>query len=160
MNAYVASPIKRARASRSEMEARAEVLLDIAEAMQPCTVRQVFYQATVRGLVEKTEAGYAKVQRQLADLRRAGSLPLGGAADNPRGQRKPVTWDSREAALETPAHPYRRSLWADAPAYVEIWLEKDALAGVLLPVTSRWDVPQPDRHLPEGRTDRRLSCVR
>ena len=131
MNAYVASPIKRARASRSEMEARAEALLDIAEAMQPCTVRQVFYQATVRGLVEKTEAGYAKVQRQLADLRRAGELPWHWIADNTRWQRKPRTWDSLEDALENTARTYRRSLWTDAAAYVEIWLEKDALAGVL-----------------------------
>ena len=57
------------------MEARAEALLDIAEAMQPCTVRQVFYQATVRGLVEKTEAGYAKVQTPARGMRRAGALP-------------------------------------------------------------------------------------
>ena len=25
--------------------------------------------------------------------------------------------------------------------YVEVWLEKDALAGVLLPVTDRYDIP-------------------
>jgi hypothetical protein len=134
-------PIKRARASRSEMEARAEALLEIAEAMQPCTVRQAFYQATVRGIVEKTEAGYAKVQRQLAELRRDGALPWGWIADNTRWQRKPVTWDSLEDALENTARTYRRSLWTDAADYVEVWLEKDALAGVLMPVTSRWDVP-------------------
>jgi len=29
------------------------------------TVRQVFYQATVHGLVEKAESGYAKVQTDL-----------------------------------------------------------------------------------------------
>jgi hypothetical protein len=49
--------------TKAEMESRAEVLLATAEEMHPCTVRQVFYQATVRGVVEKTEAGYAKVQR-------------------------------------------------------------------------------------------------
>ena len=26
---------------------------------------------------------------------------------------------------------YRRSLWDEQPVYVEIWLEKEALAGVL-----------------------------
>ena len=39
------------------------------------TVRQVFYQATVRGLVEKAESGYAKVQSDLTLLRRSGELP-------------------------------------------------------------------------------------
>ena len=69
---YEASHIKRARATAAEMEARAEALITIVAISAPCTVRQVFYQATVRGLVEKTEAGYGKVQRQLVDLRRAG----------------------------------------------------------------------------------------
>lgn len=37
------------------------------------TVRQVFYQATVRGIIEKTEAGYDKVQSLLVTMRRDGS---------------------------------------------------------------------------------------
>jgi hypothetical protein len=32
-------------------------------------------------------------------------------------------------------------LWASADCYVEVWLEKDALAGVVMPVTSTYDVP-------------------
>src|SRR5262249_14445233 len=36
---------------------------------------------------------------------------------------------------------YRKNLWADADSYVETWLEKDALAGVIYPVTSMFDVP-------------------
>ena len=61
-----ACPIKRIRATKAEVEDRREALLDIIEDGQPMTVRQVFYQATVRGLVEKTEAGYGKVQTDLA----------------------------------------------------------------------------------------------
>ena len=44
------------------------------------TVRQVFYQATVRDLVEKSEAGYSKVQTNLTLLRRTGHLPYGWLA--------------------------------------------------------------------------------
>lgn len=36
---------------------------------------------------------------------------------------------------------YRRALWDDQSAYVEVWSEKDALTGVLYEVTGRWDVP-------------------
>ena len=32
-------------------------------------------------------------------------------------------------------------MWTNADSYVETWLEKDALAGVVLPVTSMFDVP-------------------
>ena len=123
------------------MEARREALFAVVAEMHPMTVRQVFYQATVRGLVEKAESGYAKVQTDLTLMRRDGTLPYDWLADNTRWQRKPQTFDSVEDALNETAKFYRKSLWADADAYVEIWLEKDALAGVVYPVTSMYDVP-------------------
>jgi hypothetical protein len=138
---YGTSPIKRVRSTQAEVAARRAALLDIVTKMRPMTVRQVFYQATVRGLVEKTEAGYAKVQNDLVILRRHGGLPYNWIADNTRWQRKPTTFGSIEEALDDTAHLYRKSLWADADAYVEIWLEKDALSGVIYPVTALYDVP-------------------
>jgi hypothetical protein len=56
-------------------------------------------------------------------------------------QRKPRTYDGIEQALEETAQFYRKSLWADAETYVEVWLEKDALSGVVYPITSKFDVP-------------------
>lgn len=138
---YQASPIKRRRSTQAEMDARRGALVEIVTAMQPMTVRQVFYQATVRGIIEKTEAGYAKVQTDLVWLRRSGLLPYSYLADNTRWMRRPNTFDSPETALLETARFYRKSLWADADSYVEIWLEKDALAGVILPVTGMYDVP-------------------
>jgi hypothetical protein len=105
------------------------------------TVRQVFYQATVKGLVPKTEHGYAMVQNDLVVMRKAGELEYDWLADNTRWQRKPQTYNGIAHALEATASLYRKDLWAHADCYVEIWLEKDALAGVVLPVTARYDVP-------------------
>ena len=68
-----------------EVEARRAALLDIIEAGRPMTVRQVFYQATVRGLVEKAESGYAKVQTDLTVMRRAGELPYDWSPTTPAG---------------------------------------------------------------------------
>jgi hypothetical protein len=123
------------------MEARRQALLDIVEAMEPMTVRQVFYQATVRGVVDKTESGYAKVQNDLAEMRRCGELPYGWIVDNTRWQRKPRSYTSIEQALQETARFYRKDLWHAADEYVEIWLEKDALSGVVLPVTEMYDCP-------------------
>ena len=138
---YVASLIKRSRSTKAEVEARRDALYEIIEAGQPMTVRQVFYQATVRGLVEKEESGYAKVQVDLTKMRRAGDLPYSWLTDNTRWQRKPRTFNGVEAALKHTAEFYRKSLWADADCYVEVWIEKDALAGVVYPVTAAFDVP-------------------
>ena len=109
--------------------------------MKPMTVRQVFYQATVRNIVEKSETGYGKVQTDLVYLRRAGVLPYHWLADNTRWQRKPRTYRNIEHALDETARFYRKALWADVNSYVEVWLEKDALAGVVMPITSAYDVP-------------------
>src|SRR5262249_5592833 len=139
--AYQTSRIKCHRATRAEVEERREALLDIIDQGKPMTVRQVFYQATVRSLVEKAESGYAKVQTDLVLLRRSGELPYDHLADSTRWQRKPRTFDGVEEALRETAKFYRKRLWTEADRYVEVWLEKDALAGVVYPITEMYDVP-------------------
>jgi hypothetical protein len=138
---YQASHIKRHRSTKAEVDARRDALLDIVSEMKPMTVRQVFYQATVRNIVEKSEAGYNRVQIDLVLMRRSGVIPYAWIADNTRWQRRPRTFNSVQDALDATARFYRKSLWADADAYVEVWLEKDALSGVIYPVTSIYDVP-------------------
>jgi hypothetical protein len=150
---YEASPIRRSRSTKGEVEARREALLAIIDDGKPMTVRQVFYQATVRGIVEKEETGYKKVQVDLTKMRRDGSLPYDWLADNTRWQRKPDTFDSVEDAIKETARFYRKSLWRDADAYVEVWLEKDALSGVIYPITSMYDVPlMVARAMPRSRS--------
>jgi hypothetical protein len=138
---YQASRIRRDRATKAEVERRRESLFGIVSDLQPMTVRQVFYQTTVRGIVEKSEAGYSKVQTDLVRMRRTGVLPYDWLADNTRWQRKPCTFNGVQHALHDTARLYRKAMWADAYSYVELWLEKDALAGVVLPVTGLYDVP-------------------
>jgi hypothetical protein len=138
---YPASPIKRNRATKAEVEQRREALFDIIADQKPMTVRQVFYQATVRGLVEKSDAGYNKVGDDLVKMRRAGALPYDWLTDSTRWQRKPRSFDSVQDALEQTAILYRKALWRDVDAYLEVWIEKDALSGVVYPVTSKYDVP-------------------
>jgi hypothetical protein len=123
------------------MNERHQALLEITATMQPMTVRQIFYQATIRGLVDKSEAGYGKVQRALVDLRRAGRLPYDWIADNARWQRKPRSWRDPAEAVRQTARFYRKALWADIDEYVEVWLEKDALSAVVFDVTAEFDVP-------------------
>jgi hypothetical protein len=57
-----------------------------------------------------------------------------------RWQRKPRTFKNPEEALQETARFYRKALWTDADCYVEVWLEKDALASVVYDVTEDFDV--------------------
>lgn len=140
---YQASQIKRHRATKEDMAARAAFLIDYATKHQPVTVRQLFYAATVVGVtgIDKDESGYNKVQTQVLQLRRDGSMPYGVIADATRYMRKPRTYNGWQDALESAAYLYRKSLWANTDVSVEIWIEKSALAGVIYPVTSEYDVP-------------------
>jgi len=144
MAVYEASPAKsNGRATKVEMAERAVFLIAYATAHGPVTVRQLYYRAEVEGLsgIDKTESGYDKIQRQVLLLRRAGRLPYRDIADLTRWMRKPTTFNSVQEALSDTAKTYRKALWRDAEAYVEIWCEKDALAGVIYPVTSLYDLP-------------------
>jgi hypothetical protein len=92
------------------MEERIAGLIEIVEDMRPMTVREVFYQATVRGLIEKTEVGYCKIQDTLAEMRRDGIIPYSWIVDFSRWQRKPRTFDSVKRPSKTPSNYARRSL--------------------------------------------------
>lgn len=122
---YEASPIKRRRATKAEMQHRYDELFEIVAAQKPMTCRQAFYQATVRGLVDKTEADCDKVCVALGHLRKRGRMPYNWLADNTRWMRKPRTFSGLAHAIAHTAKTYRRALWDDSDAYVEIWLEKD-----------------------------------
>ena len=137
------SPIKkRPRRSKDQIAVIRDALFDLLEAENPMTVRQVFYRMVSLGVIEKSEAAYkGTVCRLLALMRRERVLPFGWISDNTRWMRKPDTYSGMESALEYTARTYRRALWDMQDAYVEVWLEKDALAGVLYQETKAWDVP-------------------
>ncbi|HEY8870937.1 MAG TPA: hypothetical protein VIM30_16335 [Candidatus Limnocylindrales bacterium] len=139
--AYRSSPTKRRR-SRALIDTIKSAIVDLLEAEQPMTVRQMFYRLVSAGAIGKTEAEYKQtVCRLLADMRRDNTIPYRWIADNTRWMRKPSSFDSAEDALRATARLYRRNVWLDLPDYIEVWCEKDALAGVLYDVTAEYDVP-------------------
>jgi hypothetical protein len=130
------------RRTKKDMQAIREALYAILEEDHPMTVRQVFYRAVSAKVVDKSEKEYkGTVGRLLLDMRVKGEIPFHWIADNTRWMRKPTTYSGLDAAVRNSAESYRRALWDDQDVYVEVWTEKDALAGVLLEETAEWDVP-------------------
>jgi hypothetical protein len=141
---YVPKDIKpkRHRRTKAAVAPVRDAILGILEPSHPQTVRQVFYALTVKGCIAKQEVEYkCTVVRLLGEMREAGQIPFGWIADNRRWQRKPTTFTGIESCLNSTAKFYRRDLWAAMPVCVEIWCEKDALAGVILEETEPYDVP-------------------
>jgi len=139
---YRSRSIKRPRRTKADITHLKEALYSILANDNPQTVRGVFYQAVSRGLIDKTEPEYRNVViRLLTDMRKDGILPFNWLADNTRWMRKPTTYTGLDDLLTQSHKFYRRSLWHDQAVYIEIWMEKEALAGVLYDVTGAWDVP-------------------
>jgi hypothetical protein len=118
-----------------------ESVRELRRRYRTMTVRQVYYQLEMAGVVEKTEGGYRQVQRELLRMRRERLLSWGFIADGTRWQRKPTVYDDARDYLEAVSRAYRRDLWQRQKKRIEIWLEKDALADVIYEVTGKWDVP-------------------
>jgi len=124
------------------MDGIRETILEVLDRDRPMTVRQLFYRLVSLGAIDKTETEYkGTIGRLAVEMRRAGVIPFGWIADNTRWMRKPRTHSNLAQALSRTAETYRRAVWDNQDAYVEVWLEKDALAGVLVEVTAPWDVP-------------------
>ena len=134
MSIYGASIIKRSRRSRSEIEALDAALVEIVAQFNPATVRQVFYQAVNRGLVPKSETkGYRVVQRRLVSLRESSEIPYGDIVDGTRYVHGHRRYNDLGEFTNFAAGLYRKDYWATSDVNVEVWLEKDALKGVLIP---------------------------
>ena len=138
---YESSPIKRSRRTKSDVFSLRQAIYNVVSEDRPMTVRQVFYRLVSAGLIDKTEAAYKMVVRLLGVMRREGQLPFSWIADSTRWQRVPQTYSSLDDALEDMQTYYRRNLWDNQNAYVEIWLEKEALAGVIYQASAKWHVP-------------------
>jgi hypothetical protein len=135
-------PDKRARRTRTEVATIRDTIVTVIEDDRPMTVRQVFYQLVARGVIEKTEEEYHQtVIRLMTEMRLDGQLPYSWVVDETRRVRVTQTFDDLADAVEHTARFYRRSALKQSSDFLEIWCEKDALAGVLWDVTSDYDVP-------------------
>jgi hypothetical protein len=130
------------RRTGAEIQSIRDAIFRSLQEDHPATVRGVFYRMVEKQVVPKEESQYkGTIGRLLVRMRRERVVPFGWITDGTRWMRKARTHDSVQDALDWAASTYRRSLWSDQPVYVEIWCEKEALAGVLLQETDRWDVP-------------------
>ncbi len=138
--AYATSAVKRQRRTNIELDVVDTAIITAVATETPVTVRGVFYRVVSAGAVEKTEKGYGTVQRRLLHLRRTGKVPYSSITDGTRLRLKPDSWDDVGQMLESVASSYRRALWTDQTAEVIVLSEKDAISGVVYPVTAEFDV--------------------
>jgi hypothetical protein len=122
--------------TKALIEAAAEVL----GAHHPMTVRQVFYALVSRQVAENSRSSYQAVSRALRDARKEGLIPWAWIEDRLRRPREVAMWSGLVDFAETAVGWFRRDVWAQQPAYLEVWLEKDALSGIFEEVLEPYGV--------------------
>jgi hypothetical protein len=132
----------RRRRSPEDIAAIRAAIIEILADDHPQTVRQVFYQLVTRDVIEKTEKEYqGTVIRLLTEMRLGGAVQWSWIADESRRTSVTQTFDNITDALEDTAKFYRRSAMRESDVYIEIWSEKEALAGIIYEAASDYDVP-------------------
>src|SRR5512135_2093627 len=107
---------------------------------QKLTVRQVFYQLVSRGLIPNTVKSYKNTASIITDGRYAGLIDWEVIEDRNREPDSPSEWVSIDSLVNAALRSFRLPRWEGQEYYVEVWVEKAALAGVLSPITYRHHV--------------------
>jgi len=105
------------------------------------TLRQLYYQFVARDLIPNLQREYNKLGSVMNDARLAGLIDWNSIEDRTRNLQALPHWTSPSSIIRSAASSYRVDKWENQPWKVEVWIEKDALVGVLERVCNGWDVP-------------------
>jgi hypothetical protein len=119
--------------------ATCEAILDDYQAQgYVLTVRQLYYQLVARDVIPNTEASYNRVVRTVAEARDGGLLDWDAIEDRTRNLVSRPTWESPREIIEDSAEQFWLDLWEGQAHHVELWVEKEALAGVIQRAADRY----------------------
>lgn len=95
------------------------------------TLRQLYYQLVARGLIPNNIRSYKRLGNVVSDARLAGLLDWKALEDRTRKSERLALWNGPQDALDALADQYHIDLWQGQETYVEVWVEKEALAAVV-----------------------------
>jgi hypothetical protein len=105
------------------------------------TLRQLFYQFVARSLIENSQREYKRLGAMIKDARRAGLIDWDAIEDRTRYMRTHSAWDDPANVISAVAEQYREDSWSGQDYRPEVWIEKDALVGVIEGVCNEYRVP-------------------
>ena len=105
------------------------------------TLRQLYYQFVSRAAIANTLAEYKRLGTIIRSGRRAGLIDWDAIEDRTRNVRRLSSWSNPSEIIEAVSRQYREDLWAGQYFRPEVWIEKDALLGVIENVCEEFRVP-------------------
>jgi hypothetical protein len=104
------------------------------------TLRQLYYQLVSKDLISNDEKQYKRIGEVVSKARRGGLLDWEALEDRVRRPVRPPEFDSIDDLMAAALNSYRLPRMKGQDIYVELWVEKDALAGVLYPIANNYHV--------------------
>lgn len=105
------------------------------------TLRQLYYQFVARGLIPNNQKSYERLQELIAKARLAGHIDWEMIEDRTRNLMELNHYLSAQDGFDRLARSYGIDMWEKQPYRPEVWIEKDALIGVIQDVCHENDIP-------------------
>lgn len=104
------------------------------------TLRQLYYQFVARDLLANRQTEYNRLGEIVSAARLAGYIDWSSIVDRTRNVRENPHWESPADMMRACVEQYNEDRWAGQDVRLEVWIEKDALLGVIEDVCRRNDV--------------------
>jgi len=105
------------------------------------TLRQLYYQFVARGLVSNTQKEYKNLGSLVNDARLAGLIDWTHLEDCTRNLKSNSHWQHPASIVESSARQFMYDKWANQKSRIEVWIEKEALAGIFDGICTELDIP-------------------
>jgi hypothetical protein len=119
------------KSSLEIIETAARIIDDYAEQGLSLTLRQLYYRFVAAAAIPNTEKSYKRIGSIINDARLAGLLDWEAIEDRGRELISPSSWSSPQSVLRSAARSFALDHWKDQRYRVEVWVEKQALEGVI-----------------------------
>lgn len=157
--AYIHKNIK--GATLSVIETANEIIKEYQAQGYSLTLRQLYYQFVARDLFDDDRTWSEHNSKWVRDSsgtknappnykwlgsivntgRLLGIIDWDSIEDITRNLNKLSTWAHPSEILSAVAQQFKRDLWVEQHRYVEVWIEKDALLGIIRDICDEWRVP-------------------
>jgi len=117
-----------------------EIISDYHRQGYDLSLRQVYYQLVSRNIIENSEKSYKNLGNLINNGRLAGLIDWDAIVDRHRVIRAYDHWEDKGDFIDAAAGSYRIDLWEDQPCYLEVWVEKDALSGIVEHAARPYDI--------------------
>lgn len=132
---------KNFRPESIEVIANANIIIEEYEEMGlSLTLRQLYYQFVSRDLLENLVENYKRLGDIISSARLAGLVDWNAIEDRTRNLVSSPHWGSPSSIIKACVDQYRIDRWDNQEHRVEVWIEKEALAGVFSEACDDLDV--------------------